>query len=48
LILFVLLITPVLNDWFFSLVFSLFELSGVSGGLASIGGQLTRFWSAWL
>lgn len=48
LILLVLLITPVLNQWFFSLVYSIFELSGISGRLASFGGQLTRFWSAWL
>jgi Zn-dependent protease len=48
LILFVLLITPALNDWFFSLVYWLFELSGLPARLAAIGGQLTRFWSAWL
>jgi Zn-dependent protease len=48
LILIVLLITPAINEWFFSLVYSLFGLSGVPGRLASIGGQLTRFWSAWL
>jgi hypothetical protein len=29
-------------------VFWLFDLSGVSGGLAMVGGELTRFWSAWL
>lgn len=48
LILLVLLLAPALNQWFFSVVFWFFELSGVPAGLASIGGQLTRFWSAWL
>ena len=48
LILLVLLLAPGLNRWFFSAVFGLFELSGVSGGLAMLGGELTRFWSAWL
>jgi Zn-dependent protease len=48
LILIVLLITPVINEWFFSFVYSFFTLSGVPARLASIGGQLTRFWSAWL
>ncbi len=48
LILLVLLLAPTLNQWFFSVVFWFFELSGVPGGLASIGGQLTRFWSAWM
>ena len=48
LILLVLLLAPGLNQWFFSAVFWLFDLSGVSGGLAMVGGELTRFWSAWL
>jgi len=30
------------------MVFWLVELSGVPGMLVSIGGQLTRFWSAWM
>ena len=47
-ILIVLLIAPGLNRWFFSLVFWFFDLSGVSANLAMFGGQLTRFWSAWL
>jgi Zn-dependent protease len=47
LILLVLLMAPALNRWFFSVAFWFFELSGVPGGLASIGAQLTRFWSAW-
>jgi Zn-dependent protease len=48
LILIVVLMTPALNRWFFSLVFWFFDLSGVPAGLAMFGGQLTRFWSAWL
>ena len=48
LILIVVLMTPALNRWFFSLVFWFFDLSGVPAGLAMVGGQLTRFWSAWL
>ena len=48
LILVVLLLAPSLNSWFFSVVFWFFDLSGVSSALASIGGQLTRFWSAWM
>ncbi|BBZ10910.1 site-2 protease family protein [Mycobacterium branderi] len=47
LILLVLLITPLLNQWFFGIVYRFFELSGVPGLLAQLGGQLTRFWSAW-
>ncbi len=42
-----LLITPLLNQWFFGIVYWFFELSGVPGLLAQLGGQLTRFWSAW-
>ena len=48
LILIVVLMTPVLNQWFFRIVFWFFDLSGVPAGLAMFGGQLTRFWSAWL
>ena len=48
LILIVLLLTPALNRWFFSAVFWLFGLSGVSPRLALFGENLTRFWSAWL
>ena len=47
LILLLLLFAPLLNQWFFSVVFWFFDLSGVPGGLVSIGSQLTRFWSAW-
>ncbi|ORV09248.1 site-2 protease family protein [Mycobacterium celatum] len=47
LILLVLLIAPLLNQWFFGIVYSFFELSGVPTLLAQLGGQLTRFWSAW-
>lgn len=43
----VLLISPVLNGWFFAIVFWVFELSGVPGYLAGAGMALTRFWSAW-
>ncbi|AKK25841.1 site-2 protease family protein [Mycobacterium sp. EPa45] len=46
LFLLLLLLAPALNQWFFGLVFWFFDLSGVPGGLASIGSQLTRFWSA--
>ncbi len=46
-ILLILLIAPPLNQWFFGAVDWLFELSGVPGVLWQIGGQLTRFWSAW-
>lgn len=48
LILLLLLIVPELNRWFFSIVFFVFDLSDVSSALVSVGGQLTRFWSAWL
>ena len=47
-ILLVLLIAPGLNRWFFSGVFWIFDLFGVPRGLAGFGGELTRFWSAWL
>lgn len=47
-ILLILLIAPPLNQWFFGAVYWLFELSGVDSSLSGFGGQLTRFWSAWL
>ncbi|MGE2733543.1 site-2 protease family protein [Mycolicibacterium vaccae] len=47
-ILLVLLLTPTLNQWFFTAVYWFFGLSGVPAGLSAVGGQLTRFWSAWL
>jgi Zn-dependent protease len=47
-ILLILLLAPGLNQWFFGAVYWLAELSGVPSTLMSIGGQLTRFWSAWL
>ena len=47
-ILIVVLMTPALNRWFFTVVFWFLDLSGVSADLAMFGGQLTRFWSAWL
>ncbi|QRY53378.1 site-2 protease family protein [Mycolicibacterium septicum] len=47
-ILIILLFTPVLNRWFFGVVFWFVDLSGVPSQLVSIGSQLTRFWSAWL
>jgi Zn-dependent protease len=46
-ILFVLLIAPPLNQWFFELVYWFFGLSGVPPFLAGVGSQFTRFWSAW-
>jgi hypothetical protein len=33
-----------LNRWFFELVNSVFELSGVSGLLWQLGAGLTQFW----
>jgi Zn-dependent protease len=47
LILFVLLIAPPLNHWFFSVVGWFFALFGVDPGLVGEGSHLTRFWSAW-
>lgn len=46
-ILLILLIAPALNRWFFGVVYWFFDFSGVSSYLVSVGGQLTRFWSAW-
>lgn len=48
LILLVVLLVPQLNQAFFSAVFWFVDLSGVGSGLVSLGGALTRFWSAWL
>jgi Zn-dependent protease len=47
-ILLIVLIAPPLNQWFFAIVYWFFSLSGVPGYLAALGGQLTRFWSAWM
>ncbi|MGP4055953.1 site-2 protease family protein [Mycobacterium sp. 4D054] len=47
-LLLILLIAPPLNQWFFGAVYWLFDLSGVPPTLSAIGGQLTRFWSAWV
>jgi Zn-dependent protease len=47
-ILLILLLAPALNQWFFGFVYWIFDLSGVPSAMVSIGGQLTRFWSAWL
>jgi Zn-dependent protease len=38
---------PALNQWFFGIVYWLFDLSGVPHQLAAIGSTLTRFWSIW-
>jgi Zn-dependent protease len=46
-ILLIVLLAPPLNRWFFGIVYWFFDLSGVPHILAAIGGQLTRFWSAW-
>jgi Zn-dependent protease len=47
LILFILLIAPPLNYWFFSIVYWFFDLSGVDPFFVRVGSALTRFWSAW-
>lgn len=47
LILLVVLLAPVLNGWFFAVVFWFFEVSGVPQTLVGAGLTLTRFWSAW-
>lgn len=47
LILLFLLLAPVLNRWFFGIVLSLFDLSGVPHLLVGWGDALTRFWSRW-
>lgn len=48
LILILLLAIPSLNRWFFTVVFTVFDVSGVPASLALAGLDLTRFWSAWL
>lgn len=46
LVLVVLLIAPGLNRRFFTLVYEVFELSGVPSSLALAGGALTLFWNS--
>ena len=46
-ILLILFLVPPLNQAFFSVVYRLFDLSGVNPVLPSLGSHLTRFWSAW-
>jgi Zn-dependent protease len=41
-----LLFVPEVGRWFFGAVYWFFELSGVPGGLAQIGGGFTQFWYA--
>jgi len=48
LILMIVLIVPQLNQLFFGAVFWFVDLAGVPSPLVSLGGGLTRFWSAWL
>lgn len=48
LILLVVLLAPGPNRVFFSAVLWFFEAAHVPPALVTIGGQLTRFWSAWL
>lgn len=47
LLLLVLFLVPRLNQWFFGMVYSFYELSGVPAMLSLAGRQLTQFWSAW-
>ena len=47
LVLLLLLFTPQLNQWFWSVVLWFFDFSGVPRGLVGAGSDLTRFWSAW-
>jgi Zn-dependent protease len=47
-ILLLLVFLPGLNQWLFSFVGWLFELSGVPDVLAAAGNSLTRFWSRWI
>jgi Zn-dependent protease len=46
-VLLLLLFTPQLNRGFFGVVDWFFAMSGIPAALWQIGGQLTRFWSAW-
>jgi Zn-dependent protease len=48
LLLFLLLLAPPLNQWFFGLVDYVFELSGVPRLLWQAGAGLTQFWRHWL
>lgn len=43
----VLMLSPVLNHWFFSMVFWVFDVFGVPHILVSWGLSLTQFWNAW-
>lgn len=43
----VLFLTPVLAQWFFTLVYLFFEPFGVEPRLAGAGNALTRFWHIW-
>jgi Zn-dependent protease len=47
-ILLILLLAPGLNQWFWDIVLWLVDFSEVPTGLVQAGGQLTRFWSAWI
>ena len=47
LLLFLLLLAPPLNQWFFGIVEWFYGLSDVPPGWAYAGMHLTRFWSAW-
>ena len=47
LLLFLLLLAPPLNQWFFGMVEWFYGLSGVPPGWAYAGMHLTRFWNAW-
>jgi Zn-dependent protease len=47
LLLFLLLLAPPLNQWFFGMVFWFYELSGVPSNWALAGMHLMRFWNAW-
>lgn len=46
-IILVLLLTPQINQYFFSIVFWFFDLSGINTGLVGAGMSFTQFWSAW-
>ena len=47
LLLFLLLLTPPMNQWFFGIVEWFYGLSDVPPGWAYAGMHLTRFWNAW-
>jgi Zn-dependent protease len=47
LILLLIFFAPVLNRWFFGMVFWLYELSGVPSNWALAGMELTKIWHAW-